>query len=312
MAPFVYRMAVAAERDGYWSLEEYKRNSRSSIPTVESIRSNGDLSDLLGVMLSTWRPGSPAPIPELRDTGLNPGFVDKIRYIRNACAHPFYSDNVKDLTDPEWVKDSEKASRDFAEIIDKIVAQRQTVRSGPAPVSPVASRPASASFTPRAGSSNFRRYAPQRGAAVGKSSARPAKASRFRGLRIVPFLLRPEFLALAGAAVVLIVLDFWRHSGIPESGGVWKAPLTVGGIVCALLALGSGWMEGRAVRVTAIISLMMLPAVIVLFVLYMNSEMQSDGFAVVVGGVMVLWAAVTALMPVISVLRLVGSAGFGR
>ena len=90
-------------------------------------------------------------------------------------------------------------------------------------------------------------------------------------------------------------LDFWGYSGVPESGEVWKAPLTMTAIVCAGLALFSGLMSGRAVRVSAVLSLMLLPVMVFLFALYLSEKADSDGFYVLLGTVTVFWGAVTAL-----------------
>lgn len=78
------------------------------------------------------------------------------------------------------------------------------------------------------------------------------------------------------------------------------------GIVCGVLALLSGLMSGRAVRVCAILSLMLLPFAVFLLALYLSENADSDGFYVILGAVMVFWAAVTALMPVAAILRFLG------
>ena len=116
LSPWVHIMAVEAEKSGVWSLEGDAQINRNSVPTVDSIRDNGDLSDMLAVMLSIWKPGSPAPYAGLREIGLDRRFVSKIRNIRNVCAHPFSGDHRRQLSDPAWLRDSEKAARDFVRV----------------------------------------------------------------------------------------------------------------------------------------------------------------------------------------------------
>ena len=130
--------------------------------------------------------------------------------------------------------------------------------------------------------------------------------THYRSTRRRPFLLRPEFWALAAGALAAVGLDFWGYSGVPEAGEVWKAPMTMVGIVCAALALFSGLMSGRGVRVSAVLSLMLLPVMVLLFALYLSGKADSDGFYVLLGTVAVFWGAVTALIPVIAILSFLG------
>ena len=316
LSPVAYRMAVAAERDGYWRLAEDSRINSRDLPSVESIRDNSDLSNLLSVMLSTWRQDSPAPIPELRETGMDRRFVDKIRRIRNTCAHYDTGANARRLNDPEWLRDSEKAIQDFAGMVNAAAARRASMSSGPASSAPAStprrpvieaspSRRSSSGTTP--GYTTPARRPPPRPPVTGPMSSpgRPdAPRSQLRPQRF--FLLRPEFWAFAGGAIASIGIDFYGSGGVPQSGAAWNSPATVTGIACAVLALMSGLMSGRAVRINAILSLVLLPVLVILFALYFTERADSDGFYVLFGGLLLLWAAVTALMPVISVVRFVG------
>ena len=335
LSPLVHRMAVAAERSGSWSLDGDPQINRSSVPTVDSIKDNGDLSDMFAVMLSIWKPGSPPPDADLREIGLDRRFVSKIRSIRNVCAHPFSGDHRRQLSDPAWFRDSEKAARDFAEMASAVASRTQVSKpksaSGPTGPRVVDVPPAPArEWTGLTAEQVREQAAPRRrsrkrttdppltldGEYQERTSRSTAEARgllvqaetapHYRPTRRRPFLLRPEFWALAAGAVAAVGLDFWGYSGVPESGEVWKAPLTMTGIVFAGFALFSGLMSGRAVRVNAVLSLMLLPVMVFLFALYLSEKADSDGFYVLLGTVTVFWGAVTALIPLIAIVSFLG------
>ncbi len=334
LSPLVHRMAVAAEKSGSWSLDGDTNINRNSVPTVDSIKDNGNLFDMFSVMLSIWKPGSPPPDAVLREIGLDRRFVSKVRHIIYACEYPFSGDHRRQLSDPNWLRDSEKAARDFADIVNAVAARTlvSQPKSAPTPTGPRAAeaQPAPArEWTGLTMEQVRERAIPRRrnrpkateaplslnGEELERASrataesrdplAQAAAVPRHPGPP-KPFLLRPEFWALAAGAVAAVGLDFWGYSGVPESGEIWKSPMTMTGIVCAVLALFSGLMSGRAVRVNAVLSLMLLPVVVFLFALYMSENADSDGFYVLLGTVTVFWGAVTALIPVIAVLSFLG------
>lgn len=334
LSPLVHRMAVAAEKSGSWSLDGDTNINRNSVPTVDSIKDNGNLFDMFAVMLSIWKPGTPAPDAELRQIGLDRRLATKVRNIRNACEFPFSGDHGRQLNDPAWLRDAEKAARDFADIVNAVAARTQVSRPEGAPI-PTGPRAAEAQpaparewtgltmeqvrdqAIPRRRNRPKAREAPlsldgddlERASRATAGSRDPraqaAEAPRRPGPP-KPFLLRPEFWALAAGALAAVGLDFWGYSGVPEAGEVWKAPLTMTGIVCAVLALFSGLMSGRAVRVNAILSLMLLPVVVFLFALYLSGKAESESFYVLLGVCGFFWGAVTAFVPVIAILRFLG------
>ena len=308
LSPIVYRMALAAESTGNWRLGDDAGINHRKIPTVESIKDANDHSGLLTVMLSTWRIDAPAPIPELRDIGLDRRFVLKIRRIRHTCAHPTSADHPRQLSDPAWVRDSYRAARDFVEMVHAIFVQTSSPSGSGANQRPVRGQADSAppptldDFAP----DRDRRSETQRMDAQPESTVRQRGTSIWHHGRRRMFLLRPEFWALFAGAVAAVGIDFWGSGGVPEDGAVWQSPMTAAGIICAIFALLSGLMSGRAVRVSAILPLMLLPVLVFLFALYLSEKADSDGFYVLLGAVAVFWALVTALMPVIAVLRFLG------
>ena len=263
-----HKMVVDCEKDDRWLNDPARNQGHNNIGSVAAIRDTMDPSALLSVMLRV--------LNEHRDYNeiqrINFGFVDKVRKIRNDATH--YDAAL--LSNDSLVEEAIRSVREFNSIIQ--AAGARTASPRPAARIPVR-RPTAPSYgTP------------------------PRSFSRARSPCRENFLAHPQFLALAAATVTLIAVDFWGYSGVPESGDIWKAPVTMAGIGCAVLALFSGAMTGRGSRRTALFSLALLPIVLLMFVSFQSGVLESDGYPALLGFLMLLWAGITALIPVVSIL----------
>ena len=263
-----HKMVVDCEKDDRWLNDPARNQGHNNIGSVAAIRDTMDPSALLSVMLRV--------LNEHRDYNkiqrINFGFVDKVRKIRNDATH--YDAAL--LSNDSLVEEAIRSVREFNSIIQAAGARTASPR-------PAARIPVRLPTAPSHGT-------------------RPRSSFGARSSRRERFLLSPQFLALAAATVTLIAVDFWGYSGVPESGDIWKAPVTMAGIGCAVLALFSGVMTERGSRRTALFSLALLPIVLLMFVLFQSGEMESDGYAALLGFLMLLWAGITALIPVVSIL----------
>ena len=93
---------------------------------------------------------------------------------------------------------------------------------------------------------------------------------------------------------------------MPEASEVWKSPITATGITCDMLALLSALISGRAVPVTAILSLLPLAILVFSFAFHLSEKVDSEGFRALLGTVGAFWAAVAALMLLTACLRFLG------
>ena len=265
-----HKMVVDCEKDDRWLNDPARNQGHNNIGSVAAIRDTMDPSALLSVMLRV--------LNEHRDYNkiqrINFGFVDKVRKIRNDATH--YDAAL--LSNDSLVEEAIRSVREFNSIIQAAGARTASPR-------PAARIPVRLPTAPSSRNSTAIVF--------------PAPG-RHRGGSV--FSLSPQFLALAAATVTLIAVDFWGYSGVPESGDIWKAPVTMAGIGCAVLALFSGVMTERGSRRTALFSLALLPIVLLMFVLFQSGEMESDGYAALLGFLMLLWAGITALIPVVSIL----------
>ena len=288
-------MVVDCEKDDRWLNDPARNQGHNNIGSVAAIRDTMDPSALLSVMLRV--------LNEHRDyneiQGINFGFVDKVRKIRNDATH--YDAAL--LSNDSLVEEAVRSVRGFNSIIQAAGARTTPPRRVPRRVWRVrrdrqpqtARRQAPARSRPAARIPVRRPTAPSYGTP-------PRSFSRARSPCRENFLARPQFWALAAATVALIAVDFWRYSGVPESGDIWKAPVTMAGIGCAVLALFSGAMTGRGSRRTALFSLALLPIVLLMFVSFQSGVLESDGYPALLGFLMLLWAGITALIPVVSIL----------
>ena len=295
-----HKMVVDCGKDNNWINGPARNQGHGEIGSVDQIRNTMDPSALLSVMLRVLR--------ERRDykgiPGINFVFVDKVRKIRNDATHY----DAKLLSDDDRVGEAIRAIIEFNQIIQNAASRP----ARPAPAAPrtvrpeTSSRPAAGPAAPVARQRTGRPVAPPPRSPSRPAATRHAVAARptvyRRPTRRKTFLLRPQFWAMAAGAVTLVAVDFWGYSGVPESGAIWRAPATMAGIIWALLALFSAGMTGRASGITASLSLALLPVMVLMFVFYQVGAMESDGFAVSLGFIMLLWAAVTVSVPVVSMI----------
>lgn len=284
-----HKMVVDCGKDDRWLNDSAENQGHDNIGSVAEIRNIMDPSALLSVMLRV--------LTEHRNynqiQGINFGFVDKVRKIRNDATH--YDKAF--LSNDYQVDEAIRSVKGFNIIIQAAGATTASSR----PATPQFQRPQSDRRQAFASSRPAPRTPVRRPTAPSYGTP-PRSFSGARSPRRENFLARPQFWALAAATVTLIAVDFWGYSGVPESGDIWKAPVTMAGIGCAVLALFSGVMTGRGSRRTALFSLALLPIVLLMFVLFQSGEMESDGYAALLGFLMLLWAGITALIPVVSIL----------